>query len=108
MYSRNYANTSDGTVRAFENAYAKEEFLKKCASGKINEVSDDNANGCENQNNQIESIREGNVQKCRSAGLFGGDAGDLLILLLIIFFFFDGDKENDILIPVLLALILLF
>ena len=61
MYSRNYANTSDGTVRAFENAYAKEEFLKKCASGKINEVSDDNANDCENQNNQIESIREGNV-----------------------------------------------
>ena len=106
MYSRNYnANASDGTVRAFENAFAKEEFLKKCAS---------NVSGEENENLPEESAeRNGSaLESCggkrKNTGIFGSDNGDLLLLLLIVFFFVDGEKENDSLIPVLLALLLLF
>ncbi|MCR5353345.1 MAG: hypothetical protein K6D98_03480 [Clostridiales bacterium] len=107
MYSRNYnANASDGTVRAFENAFAKEEFLKKCASGRISGEDDENLP--ENSVDRTVLSSESGVVKCKNTGIFGSDNGDLLLLLLIVFFFVDGEKENDSLIPVLLALLLLF
>lgn len=47
-------------------------------------------------------------KECPLQKLFGiSDGGDILLLLLIVFFLTDGDSENDKLIPLLLAVLLL-
>ena len=123
MYSSSYKHRP-ATLSAFEDAYAKEQFLKRSASGKA-------INGCtpyseaalasvKEDKPEAESCREivscdekppsvhGKPKKGVSGLLSGMDGGDILLILLIIFFLSDKDDENDTLIPVLLSLLLLF
>lgn len=114
MYSREYTK-NDGTVKAFEDAYAKEEFLRRTG---ISENAPQNHNqGCAENYLTIEqtdnaTIPTNNYAAKRTRGLAGlfseKDSGDILLLLLIVFFLLDSDKENDFIIPVLLAVLLLF
>ena len=128
MYSSSYKHRP-ATVSAFEDAYAKEAFLKRSASS-------DNRYGCTPYSEKVckktqdcnEKENERETQKlCQSkaehkekspflpckpnenSGLLSGmDGGDILLVLLIIFFLVDSDNEHDILIPILLSLVLLF
>lgn len=125
MYSSSYKHRP-ATLSAFEDAYAKEAFLKRSASS-------DNKLGCtpysENVCRKTEKCRENEEpsEKCTEivscdektpsvpckpkgiSGLLSGmDGGDILLVLLILFFLSDKDSENDGLIPVLLSLLLLF
>lgn len=113
MYAREYPSSESATVKAFEDAYAKEAFLRRSAGT-------DNVNKCVNYDNCSEVCTQNSdsthnissESKKTPSGLsrlFGNtDGGDLLILLLAVFFLFDNDKENDKIIPVLLAILLLF
>ncbi len=126
MYSREYPREqSRGAVKAFEDAYAKEEFLRRSAnagsdsSGCIS-TAEANAKSIENRTeNSDYSYESKDISACSEkdtakhkgglADLFkGADSGDLILLLLIVFFLFDSDRENDLIIPVLLAVLLLF
>lgn len=112
MYAREYPSES-ATVKAFEDAYAKEAFLRRSAGA-------DNMNKCVNYDNSRDMCEqssdsgqnissESKKTPLSLSRLFGNtDGGDLLILLLAVFFLFDNDKENDKIIPVLLAILLLF
>lgn len=115
MYSSSYKARS-GTVAAFEDAYAKEEFLRRTAGT-------ENVSGCtpasrpvsvdaDSQSPQICENKKPSVPfkpKKEVSGFFGGlDGGDILLVLLILFFLMDKDNENDSLIPILLGLLLLF
>lgn len=121
MYSRNYNSGSSGAVKAFEDAYAKEEFLRRNAASQ-------NTSGCvqpvqkpvnteqdkdfSEQGSAGAVISQNNDTAKRGkglAGLFSGyDSGDMILLLLIVFFLFDSDTENDSVIPILLTVLLLF
>ncbi len=115
MYSSSYKARS-GTVAAFEDAYAKEEFLRRTANS-------ENVNGCTpsskpvsvDSNSESKQICESKTpsapckpKKGVSGFLGGADGGDILLILLILFFLMDKDQENDGLIPILLGLLLLF
>lgn len=116
MYSREYpGEQSRGAVKAFEDAYAKEEFLRRSANVSAKDtVSVSNAvetdtDICQQENKGICTQKDTAKHKGGLADLFkGADSGDLILLLLIVFFLFDSDRENDLLIPVLLAVLLLF
>ncbi|MGN1121447.1 MAG: hypothetical protein ACI4RV_03695 [Eubacteriales bacterium] len=148
MYAREYPQHKSGAVRAFEDAYAKEEFLRRSANqgehgGCTGKSPQDTAREvpCEplsqpekaerdNMRDRKQDCMQDCMQNCikeesvcpakenrpavpeKECGLkklFGGtDNGDLLLILLIFFFLSDSDKENDMLIPVLLAILLLF
>lgn len=112
MYSSSY-NKRSGTVAAFENAYAKEQFMKSKEGGfgctpckeslSAAEKSRDLPQVCQEKPPTLpDSPKKGN-----SGLLSGMDGGDILIILLIIFFLSDRDEENDILIPILLSLLLI-
>ncbi len=125
MYSREYPREqSRGAVKAFEDAYAKEEFLRRSASTPAetagSNIPEQNArraiehietSACSYENKDISICTEKDTAKRKGglADLFkGADSGDLMLLLLIVFFLFDSDRENDLIIPVLLAVLLLF
>ena len=161
MYARDYRQNKSGAVRAFEDAYAKECFLKQTASSAMHQTCTGRESPYENAENNAarsagsahpdarsgggrnenftgyssdaghERQAEFNGQACdnecgassRDAGLperrksegggiskiFGdADTGDILLLFLILFFLMDSDKENDSLIPIILAVLLLF
>lgn len=135
MYAREFPQNKSGTVRAFEDAYAKEEFLRRSAgqaesrtcTGKP--VSEKPAEGTCAPGGSVsvcapkpedcrapEEMPRGDQtpcakppsKECPLQKLFGiSDGGDILLLLLIVFFLTDGDSENDKLIPLLLAVLLL-
>lgn len=123
MYSSSYKHRS-ATLNAFEDAYAKEQFLKRSASGKA--VSgctpySEAALSCVREEKPKEELCKEIVtcnekppsvpvkpKKGVSGLLSGMDGGDILLILLIVFFLSDKDDENDTLIPVLLSLLLLF
>ena len=126
MYSSSYKHRS-GTLNAFEDAYAKEDFLRRSAlSGgnggctpysekkTVNDRKDDNICETDNAGNLTVSCNENTPSECRnpkkgnSGLLFGMDGGDILLVLLILFFLSDKDSENDGLIPILLAILLIF
>ena len=135
MYAREFPQNKSGTVRAFEDAYAKEEFLRRsagqaesrtctgkpvgekpaegtCAPGGSVSVCAPKPEDCRAPE---EMPRGGQTpcakppsKECPLQKLFGiSDGGDILLLLLIVFFLTDGDSENDKLIPLLLAVLLL-
>ena len=114
MYSREYSK-STGAVNAFEDAYAKEEFLRR--TGAVTNAPQNNLPSKEEnsfatvQSEEI-AVPTNNYAAKRTHGLAGlfseMDSGDILLLLLIIFFLFDSDTENDIIIPILLGVLLLF
>ena len=135
MYAREFPQNKSGTVRAFEDAYAKEEFLRRsagqaesrtctgkpvvekpaegtCVPGGSVAVCAPKPEDCR----ASEDIPRGEgkpyakptAKECPLQKLFGfSDGGDILLLLLIVFFLTDGDSENDKLIPLLLAVLLL-
>lgn len=116
MYSREYPREqSRGAVKAFEDAYAKEEFMRR-SSGVPAKDATNIANTVETgarsfESKEISTGTENDTAKRKGglADLFkGADGGDLILLLLIVFFLFDSDRENDLIIPVLLAVLLLF
>ena len=120
MYSRNYNSGSGGAVKAFEDAYAREEFLRRsAASGEKQGVAPSAQQNESYEKNELREHKEpmsvvpqNNDTAKRSkglAGLFSGyDSGDMILLLLIVFFLFDSDTESDSVIPVLLTVLLLF
>ena len=127
MYSSSYKHRNT-TLSAFEDAYAKEAFLKRSASAdnkvgctpysenvcknteqcNLNEASDVKNDNCSdivlpNEKTPYQSGKPKGI-----SGLFSGmDGGDILLILLILFFLSDNDRENDGLIPILLSLVLL-
>ena len=126
MYSSSYKHRP-ATLSAFEDAYAKEAFLKRSASSgntsgctpysekvchKTENCREDEA--LRTQSTEIITPYEKTPSECRNpkkgnSGLFSGmDGGDILLVLLIIFFLSDKDSENDGLIPILLASLLIF
>ena len=128
MYSSSYKHRS-ATVSAFEDAYAKEAFLKRSASHDnrygctpYSENVCKKSEGCNERENETESqklcpSKAESKEKSpllpykpnENSGLLSGmDGGDILLVLLIVFFLIDHDTENDMLIPLLLALVLLF
>lgn len=128
MYAREYPASRSGTVRAFEDAYKKEDILRRNAASAGHPTCTGRAvtqaEPTEEEHTEALSERrcavpdKGRPEECETAEkekscglkkLFGGmEGGDLLLLLLIVFFLFDSDKENDSLIPLLLGVLLLF
>ncbi len=127
MYAREYPQNKSGTVRAFEDAFAKEEFLRRSAenatsgcTGKVLPSERPNGSACEQSMPPVppERVPEAappcdsdekkpSKKECPLQKLFGfSDGGDVLLLLLIVFFLTDSDSENDRLIPILLAVLL--
>lgn len=114
MYLRENSSSSSGTVKAFEDAYAKEEFLRRSAENtgpcKNTQSHIENKENfahpfCENGKNDTVSVEK---RKNPLQNLFlGKDSGDIILLLLIIFFLFDKDSESDSIIPVLLTVLLI-
>ena len=135
MYAREFPQNKSGTVRAFEDAYAKEEFLRRsagqaesrtctgkpvgekpaegtCAPGGSVSVCAPKPEDCrapeEMPRGDQTPCAKPPSKECPLQKLFGfSDGGDMLLLLLIVFFLTDGDSENDKLIPLLLAVLLL-
>ena len=135
MYAREFPQNKSGTVRAFEDAYAKEEFLRRsagqaesrtctgkpvgekpaegtCAPGGSISVCAPKPEDCrapeEMPRGDQTPCAKPPSKECPLQKLFGiSDGGDILLLLLIVFFLTDGDSENDKLIPLLLAVLLL-
>lgn len=135
MYAREFPQNKSGTVRAFEDAYAKEEFLRRsagqaesrtctgkpvgekpaegtCALGGSVSVCAPKPEDCrapeEMPRGDQTPCAKPPSKECPLQKLFGiSDGGDILLLLLIVFFLTDGDRENDKLIPLLLAVLLL-
>ena len=135
MYAREFPQNKSGTVRAFEDAYAKEEFLRRsagqaesrtctgkpvgekpaegtCAPGGSVSVCAPKPEDCrapeEMPRGDQTPCAKPPSKECPLQKLFGiSDGGDILLLLLIVFFLTDGDSENDKLIPLLLAALLL-
>jgi len=135
MYAREFPQNKSGTVRAFEDAYAKEEFLRRsagqaesrtctgkpvgekpaegtCAPGGSVSVCAPKPEDCrapeEMPRGDQTPCAKPPSKECSLQKLFGiSDGGDILLLLLIVFFLTDGDSENDKLIPLLLAVLLL-
>ena len=135
MYAREFPQNKSGTVRAFEDAYAKEEFLRRsagqaesrtctgkpvgekpaegtCAPGGSVSVCAPKPEDCrapeEMPRGDQTPCAKPPSKECPLQKLFGiSDGGDILLLLLIVFFLPDGDSENDKLIPLLLAVLLL-
>lgn len=115
MYSSSYKARA-GTLKAFEDAYAREDFLRRSSSvGNVKGCTPSSEHGEKNdKEREMKCIEVNKSPSLRgkpkeSSGLFSGmDGGDILLILLILFFLTDNDSENDGLIPVLLALILLF
>ena len=135
MYAREFPQNKSGTVRAFEDAYAKEEFLRRsagqaesltctgkpvgekpaegtCAPGGSVSVCAPKPEDCrapeEMPRGDQTPCAKPPSKECPLQKLFGiSDGGDILLLLLIVFFLTDGDSENDKLIPLLLAVLLL-
>lgn len=135
MYAREFPQNKSGTVRAFEDAYAKEEFLRRsagqaesrtctgkpvgekptegtCAPGGSVSVCAPKPEDCrapeEMPRGDQTPCAKPPAKECPLQKLFGiSDGGDILLLLLIVFFLTDGDSENDKLIPLLLAVLLL-
>lgn len=135
MYAREFPQNKSGTVRAFEDAYAKEEFLRRsagqaesrtctgkpvgekpaegtCAPGGSVSVCAPKPEDCrapeEMPRGDQSPCAKPPAKECPLQKLFGiSDGGDILLLLLIVFFLTDGDSENDKLIPLLLAVLLL-
>lgn len=135
MYAREFPQNKSGTVRAFEDAYAKEEFLRRsagqaesrtctgkpvgeklaegtCAPGGSVSVCAPKPEDCrapeEMPRGDQTPCAKPPSKECPLQKLFGiSDGGDILLLLLIVFFLTDGDNENDKLIPLLLAVLLL-
>lgn len=135
MYAREFPQNKSGTVRAFEDAYAKEEFLRRsagqaesrtCTGKPVGEkpaegtcVPGGSVSVCAPKPEDCrapEEMPRGDQtpcakppsKECPLQKLFGiSDGGDILLLLLIVFFLTDGDSENDKLIPLLLAVLLL-
>ena len=114
MYLRENSSSSSGTIKAFEDAYAKEEFLRRSAENggpcKNTQSHADNKENfaypfCENEKRETKSIEN---RKNPLQNLFlGKDSGDIILLLLIVFFLFDKDSENDSVIPILLTVLLI-
>ena len=135
MYAREFPQNKSGTVRAFEDAYAKEEFLRRsagqaesrtctgkpvgekpaegtCAPGGSVSVCAPKPEDCrapeEMPRGDQTPCAKPPSKECPLQKLFGiSDGGDILLLLLLVFFLTDGDSENDNLIPLLLAVLLL-
>lgn len=126
MYSSSYKHRP-GTLTAFEDAYAKEEFLRRSASsGNTSGCTPYSENVCHQTENchekekkqpqsaQMIPSHEKSPSECRNpkreaSGLLSGmDGGDILLILLILFFLSDKDSENDSLIPILLGILLIF
>ena len=135
MYAREFPQNKSGTVRAFEDAYAKEEFLRRsagqaesrtctgkpvgekpaegtCAPGGSVSVCAPKPEDCrapeEMPRGDQTPCAKPPSKECPLQKLFGiSGGGDILLLLLIVFFLTDGDSENDKLIPLLLAVLLL-
>ena len=135
MYAREFPQNKSGTVRAFEDAYAKEEFLRRsagqaesrtctgkpvgekpaegtCAPGGSVSVCAPKPEDCrapeEMPRGDQTPCAKPPSKECPLQKLFGiSDGGDILLLLLSVFFLTDGDSENDKLIPLLLAVLLL-
>lgn len=127
MYSRDYpANKSSGAVKAFEDAYAKEEFIRRASdmaekSPGCTAISKESPHFTESTRDETElpecskngkciySEKDTAKHKNGLAGILGNvDSGDIILILLILFFLFDSDKENDSVIPIILAVLLLF
>ena len=127
MYSRDYPTSqSSGAVKAFEDAYAKEEFLRRSADMAENSPGctatseesphfadsikqDPHVSECARNGKCIYSEKDTAKHKNGLAGIFGNlDTGDIILVLLILFFLLDSDKENDSIIPIILAALLLF
>ena len=129
MYAREYPASRSGTVRAFEDAYKKEDILRRnaasaghptCTGRAVTQTEPTEEERTEALSERRCAVpdKEERPEECETAEkekscglkkLFGGmEGGDLLLLLLIVFFLFDSDKENDSLIPLLLGVLLLF
>ena len=121
MYTRSYRQSDSGAVRAFEEAYAKEDFLRRsssvsgqskvCGGEVLTERTADDGVIVTSECGCLEKTPPGAHPKSKSSfsGIFGdADGGDIILLLLIILFLFDRDSENDVLIPLLLAVLLAF
>ncbi len=117
MYSRDQTK-STGAVKAFEDAFAKEDFLRRTGSQNNNIAANQRdevhkkASNPEIVSYEEDQSRPNNYTAKRTGGLAGlfsdKDSGDMLLALLIIFFLFDSDKENDSIIPILLAVLFFF
>ncbi len=117
MYSGTYPEKSSGAVKAFEDAFAREEFLRRSAGGaeqntctgktaRPAEEKEEDRKICLNAEKAVSDADSG--RKKGLSALFGGiDTGDLILILLIVFFLLDGDSENDKAVPILLAVLLL-
>ncbi len=120
MYARDYNTQKSGAVRAFEDAYAKEDFLRRAAENPPNHsctgVQDSGERAMlrltpqdqEPPGTDALTVSEApkTVEKAKKLP-FGLEKGDMLLVFLILFFLSDGDKENDSLVPILLAVLLL-
>ena len=71
-----------------------------------------NGQACDNEHgasSRDAGLPERKKSECGLSKIFGdADTGDILLLFLILFFLMDSDKENDSLIPIILAVLLLF
>lgn len=113
MYSRQYKSPPSGAVKAFEDAYAKEEFLRRTAtSGEGTHVCAPPVQNSEPIPSSSESAAECGKEKAdmpkKTFLPFGGDSGDILLILLILLFLSDSDSENDKLVPIILGILLFF
>lgn len=118
MYSRDQTR-STGAVKAFEDAFAKEDFLRRTGTQnnsntparKTDDICEKTQRSEQTLCNEQSNYPNNYTAKHRGglAGLFSDkDSGDILLALLVIFFLLDSDKENDSLIPILLAILLFF
>lgn len=124
MYAKDRTSSLSGTERAFEAAYAKENYLRRTAaeappvgvSPPVPPPSSPPESKAalpterENALTEKTSLPVELPKGGRSAfdRLFGSDKSDALLLLLILFFLTDGDTENDAVIPLLLVILILF
>lgn len=110
MYARDRATSPSHTERAFEEAYAKETHMRQKSVqpmpvDKELYASPGSAPLAE------PAVPEKVPQTKRTSGLerlLGVDKSDALLILLILFFLTDADAENDVALPLLLTLLLLF
>ena len=128
MYARDYPASKSGTVRAFEDAYAKEDFLRRSAenasfscSSPATPHKNEKALCARDADAAPKACADVNSSSCADVGekkpsetakscplqrLGLSDGGDWLLLLLILFFLTDADSENDKLVPLILAVLL--
>ena len=123
MYSRSYNSQSNVKpqipVESFgdsfsADAYLSQGFKEKGSEEKICQLCEGNSHteSCDKHQEQHlckEEHEHKHKQECNSGCVFGNiKIDDLILIGLIIMFIKDGKNSNDYLIPILLAVVLLF